>query len=65
MNQAQALVATAAAQLTASARRHKQAASQHRRAAQADMQAVERLRADCARLGIKLVLPSETDWDYD
>ena len=55
MIEAQAHVATAAIEeLTASARRHKQAASQHRRAAQADMQAVERLRAECARLGIGL-----------
>ena len=60
MTQAQAHVATAAIEeLTASARRHKQAAAQHRRAAQADMQAVERLRAVCAAHGIKLEVRHE------
>lgn len=60
MFEAQAHVATAAIEeLTQSARRHKQAAAFHRRAAQADMQAVDRLRAALARLGISLEVRGE------
>lgn len=53
MIEAQAHVVTAAIEeLDASARRHKQAEAVHRRAAKADRQAAERLRADLSRLGI-------------
>jgi len=57
---AQASIATAAQTvadgLLSSARTHKRAAAHHRRAAQQDMQALERLRFECARHGIRLVV---------
>jgi hypothetical protein len=38
------------------AREHKRAARFHRRSAQEAMQELDRLRAECARLGIRLVI---------
>jgi hypothetical protein len=57
---------TAATELHRSARAHKQAAAAHRRAAQRDMQALESLRVECARLGIRLDIvqsPQEAQTD--
>jgi hypothetical protein len=58
MTTAQAPGATAdqARRLFEQARFHKREANRHRRAAQEAMQALDRLRADCERLGIRLVL---------
>lgn len=59
MTTAEAPGATAndqARELLERARFHKRQANRHRRAAQAAMQALDDLRRDCARLGIRLVI---------
>lgn len=47
------LLTTAVSALRASARRHKTAVAHHRRAAQADMVAADRLAEACRQLGIR------------
>jgi hypothetical protein len=63
MTTAQALDATAfqdtADELHRTARWHKQQANAHRRRAQETMQALDRLRVTCARLGVPLVIRSQ------
>lgn len=60
MTTAEAPSATAATQaarrLLEAARFHKRESNRHRRAARDAMQALDRLRIDCERLGIRLVL---------
>ena len=56
---AQQAVAQAAGALRESARQHKRASANHRRAAQKDMEALRRLKMACDKAGIELSVEPE------